>query len=292
MATSFSQKSIRITFSLTSQVFGNGSNTIVLEGYRTIVHVVCGGQPAWTTAKVQIFGMSQADMNSMTRLSWDPRGILPNDILIETNDGSGWQTVFVGSMQESGPDYSSAPDVALVALCQTVYDTALNPAVPSSYPKGTSVATVASALATAMSRNFENNGVTATLPAIYLVGSYPEQLRQVCRIANVNLFDDHETFAISPQGQPRQTTQVVLSPQSGMIGYPTLDNTGIQFGCLYNPAIIFGGQVFVQGDVPGANGQWWVTSMDHTLESEKPGGAWFSYLRCQKFGSALPLNVQ
>ena len=288
MVTSFTKRSLRITLSLTSQVFGNGSNTIVLEGYRTIVHVQSAGAPSWSTAKIQVFGMAQSDMTSLTRLSWDPRGIQPNAILIEADSGNGWQTVFSGSMQEAGPDYSNMPDVAFLAVCQAVYADTLNPAVPSSYPKGTPVATVVSALAFAMGRNFQNNGVTATLPAAYLTGSYPQQIRDVCFHGNVNFYDEHDTISIAPYGVPRQGTAVVISSQTGLIGYPTLDNTGIQFGCIYNPQILNGSTIVMQGDVPIANGQWWITSMDHTLESEKPGGAWFSYLRCAKYGQAIP----
>lgn len=291
-AQSFVRRQLRTTLALPNgaNFAGEAGGVIAVENMRTIVNVQAAGGPAWSHAKVQVFGLKQSIMNSLTRLSWDPRGLDRCTISIEANSGDGWQNVFVGEIIEGGPDYSGAPDAALILEATSVYFEALNPAVPSSYPQNTSVATIVSNIAKAMGRAFENNGVTTQLPPTYLPNTYPEQLRAVARAAGIDVYDESNVIAITPRGQPRQTALVNLNASSGLIGYPTLDNTGIRsLTCLYNPAIRFGGQVHVECDVPGAVGDWYVVSLDHMLESERPGGAWFSTMRCSKSGEALPL---
>lgn len=61
-----------------------------------------------------------------------------------------------------------------------------------------------------------------------------------------------------------------------MVGYPTFDGYGVNARLLFNPAVQFGGRVKVESDVLRACGEWVVACIDHHLESEKPGGAWFS----------------
>ena len=64
-----------------------------------------------------------------------------------------------------------------------------------------------------------------------------------------------------------------------MIGYPTFDGTTMMAKTLFNPAIVQGGTVTIQSEVARANGDWIVLSMDHSLESETPGGQWFTTIR-------------
>jgi hypothetical protein len=72
-----------------------------------------------------------------------------------------------------------------------------------------------------------------------------------------------------------------------MDGYPTFDGVGVNFQIVFNPAVRFGGSIQIVTDIPQAAGQWIVTSVNHQLESEKPGGAWFSTVRGNKYGLAV-----
>lgn len=62
---------------------------------------------------------------------------------------------------------------------------------------------------------------------------------------------------------------------------------GVNARLLFNPAIQFGGRVKIETDVMQAAGEWVVACISHHLESEKPGGAWFSTIRCNQIGLAI-----
>lgn len=306
-SSSFTAKQLRITFTLANQIasananddFGPlvsssafnsaGDNQLVLTGLRMIVNVKAAGAPIAPTAQAQIFGMRQADMNLLTMLAWKPLGLQRNNMLIEANAGDGWVNVFSGQIIEAGPDYAGAPDVMLRVQAVSLYFENLNPAIPTSYTGATDVATIISNLASAMGKTFENNGVSVQLANPYLPNTLGEQLKTVCAQAGIDYYIDGDVIAICPRGQPRRSQQVLINANTGLIGYPTIDKVGIQFACLYNSGLRFGGPVHVESDVPKANGDWYIYSLDHHLESEKPGGAWFSSLGCSEFGRTVVL---
>lgn len=78
-----------------------------------------------------------------------------------------------------------------------------------------------------------------------------------------------------------------IAADSGLIGYPTFDGVGVNFRTLFNPSVVFGGSILLVTDVQQAAGEWVVTSVAHHLESEKPGGAWFSTIRGNANGLAV-----
>jgi hypothetical protein len=86
------------------------------------------------------------------------------------------------------------------------------------------------------------------------------------------------TLAIVPWGKARKSVVAVplISPQTGLIGYPLFNSSGVTFDCLYNPTILLGGQVKIQSSIPQANDVWTVTSLSHQLTSQFPGGPWQS----------------
>ena len=61
-----------------------------------------------------------------------------------------------------------------------------------------------------------------------------------------------------------------------MRGYPRFSSNGIEVSTLFNPDIKPGGQVQVDSTLTMACGKWLVSDATHALESEMPGGAWFS----------------
>lgn len=280
------KKQLRVSFTLANGATfeGTDANTLIVTGLRCIVNVKAAGASAWTAASVQIFGMRQSDMNALTMLAWKSDAMQRNRMIVEANDGSGWRNVFSGTIFEAGPDYSAMPDVALHVQATALFLESLVPNAPTSYPNPADAATIVSNLAAAMGRVFENNGVDVTLPPMYLAFTYPEQLRKVAEAAGIDIYDDGEVLAICPRGQPRRTPEVRITSSSGLVAQPTIDAQGVQLQTLYNPAYRFGGPVTIADtDIPRANGRWFIYALDHFLESERPGGAWFSSLSCSEF---------
>lgn len=286
---SFTKKQLRATFELTNQeTFDGAHNALTIAGLRIVANLKYAGAPLAPELSLQIFGMLQSDMNILTTLQYKPLAVNRNNVTLEANDGSGWSTVFSGQIITAGPDYAAAPDVVLRVHAITLYFEAINPAPPSSYTGQTDVAVIVQNIATTMGKTFENNGVQGVfLDSPYLPNTAAAQLKEVVEQAGIDLYIDGDTIAICPKGQPRAGTVVLLNAQSGLIGYPTIDNIGVHAACVFNTGLKFGGPVQIQSDVPKANGTWYIYALDHALESEKPGGMWTSQLGCSEFGRVV-----
>ena len=143
-------------------------------------------------------------------------------------------------------------------------------------------------IAHSMGFAFENNGVNVKLVDVYLPNTDLEQARDLAKAAGIGLWIDDKVLAITQTPTtPRGTLIPLISPASGLVGYPTFDGYGVNARLLFNPAVQFGGRVKVESDVLRACGEWVVACIDHHLESEKPGGAWFSTVRLNNIDLAI-----
>jgi len=177
-------------------------------------------------------------------------------------------------------DYQTMPDVFLHIQALTGLGEQLRPVPPTSYKGQIDVATVMSQLAANMGYTFENNGVSVQLSDVYLANTGLEQVKELARSAGIWWgLDDNKVLWITPAYGARGGLIPLISKDTGLIGYPTFDALGVNFRTLFNPGIVFGRPVNLQSDLKQATGQWNVMSLAHHLESEKPGGSWFSTVR-------------
>ena len=302
---SFTAKQLRVTFTLTNSnavfVGANGAvlgNKLTLTGLRMIAVIRGAGFPSFPEATLKIYGMTQGDMNALAvqTVSAGKTGWLPNTVLIEANSGNGWAAAFAGNIRTAGPDYSAIPNVPLVITAMNQSYTLINPATPSSFPGSTSVFDIISVIAIKMGITAINNGVTiSTSGPTYYPQASGEQLRAVCRAFNIDpVFDSDSnttTVTVSPRGQASFGASQILSPTTGLVGYPQPQANGfLSVRSLYNPAFrvktpitIEGSDVVIDATLTAstqlnsiANGNWVVTAITNTLEAFVPGGAWFS----------------
>jgi hypothetical protein len=138
------------------------------------------------------------------------------------------------------------------------------------------VATIMAGLAEQGGFHFENNGVQVQFFDPYFPGTVLEQIQRCAAKAGINHTIDHQTntLAIWPRGGSRGGKIPLISPTTGMIGYPVFDPNGVLVTTTYNPSIRTGQIVQVQSSLQAANGQWGVNSLEHELESQVPGGQW------------------
>jgi hypothetical protein len=284
---SFAKKQLRASLTLPQGNFAGAGNTLVLDGLRMSARLTGAGNYT-NQCDLRIFGMKQADMNSLTVL-WgqggNPQNVNAKAILVlESNDGSGWLQVFEGQFFDAQPDYKALPDVNLSITCMSGYGAQIITTKPSSFQGSVDAATVASQLAGQMGFAFENNGVKGTLNTPYYAGTAMDQFRDLARDAKFDYyFDAKQTLCICPQNQPRKgKNAVVISPTSGLIGYVSLTRYGgVELDCLFSPAIELGSPIQIQNsDVPGTNGLWFPFKFAFDLEAVKPGGRWQAHLEC------------
>lgn len=282
------KKELRFIITLGTGKFGsNNSNQIILQGYRALADIDKAGGNMMSSLRAKIYGVSQSDMNSATTLQWKPGMFIPNNVKVYAIDGPTETLVFSGNIINAWGDYQAMPDVHLQIQAQSAFDAQMQPVAPRSFKGAIDAASVMAQIAKALGYTFENNGVSVILSDIYLANTGLEQARELARIANIDLYVDDEILAITPRHGSRNSTIPLISAQTGMIGYPTFDGVGVNFQTLFNPSITFGGSIKIATDIKQAAGQWIVTSVNHRLESERPGGAWFSTIRGNASGLAV-----
>jgi hypothetical protein len=283
------KKALRFIITLGTGKFGSSDNDqIILEGFRATADINKAGGMMMGTLRAKIYGVSQADMNSVTTLQWKGGTLLKNTVEVYAIDGPVESLVFAGNIVNAWADYQSAPDVFLHIQAQAAYLNQLKPVPPRSFKGQVDVASVMAQIARDMGYTFENNGVNVQLTDIYLANTAMEQAKELANMAGIGLWVDDGILAITQTNiTPRHTVIPVISAATGLVGYPTFDGLGVTFQTLFNPAVTFGGSVKLETDVQQAAGEWIVTSVAHRLECERVGGAWFSNARGNSIGLAV-----
>jgi hypothetical protein len=282
------KKELRFIITLGVGSFGSSSNNqITLQGYRAQVDIDKAGGMMMGTLRAQIYGVTQSDMNSVTTLQWKTRLYIKNTIEVYAIDGAQETLIFTGNIVNAWGNYQSMPDVFLQIQAQSAYFNQLQPIPPSSLRGAVDVASLMSQLASTMGYTFENNGVSVQLSNPYLPNTGLEQAKSLARAAGIDLYLDDNVLAITPPNVARGGLIPQISATSGLKGYPTFDGVGVNFETYFNPSVRFGGSIKLVTPIIQAAGQWIVTSVAHRLESQKPGGAWFSTIRGNSTGLAV-----
>lgn len=256
-------------------------NTITLQGLKASVYINNAGAFNLGTLQAQIFGVNQQDMNALTSTQWSfLAGQLPNTVQVWAIDGQQETLVFNGIYLNGWGVYTGMPSVYMYIEGMVGYAQQMISAGPTSMSVDTTVSAVMRNLALQMGLQFINDLTTeiAVKKGTYLGNTYMEQAKTLMQMFNFWMYVDPSTnpatLVICNNGTPRSNVAPVISPQTGLIGYPQFNGTGILFESYFNPSILFGGSVNVQSSVPKANGNFIVTSMAHELSSVTSGGSW------------------
>lgn len=295
----FVTRRIDLKFQLGQGSFGEGGfDTIELKGLRVSVEISTTGDVSFSQCNLRVWGMPLDVMNKLTILGVPKTTGRRNVVTVSAGDDeTGVSVVFIGTITEAWVNAQGSPEVSFVVAATAGYIYALKPVEPTSYRGTVDAATIVRGIATQMrpegataefgptGLRVENSGVSVQISNPYLSGSAMNQLRQVSRAGNFNLIIENNVIAIWPAGKVRGQDVPLLSKKTGMIGYPDHTQAGIRIVSLYNPNLKFGVKVKVESDLTPANGFWSPYVVSHALESEMPGGKWFTTIECNVFGS-------
>lgn len=285
---SFTQKILKTTFVLAQGGFGvdkNGDplgNTKIITDLRTSCTIEKTGHPSKNKMKLEIYGMLEQDMNTLTVLAFKHAlGVGKNLVRVEAGDVNGLAVAFAGDITSAYASYKSPPNLEFHVEALAGYFPAIAPSDPRSFKGSIDVKTVMGSLAKSMEYVFEDNGVSIQLANPYFSGTDFQQASNIAEAANIEFGVDDGVLWIAPRGKERGThVSTVVSPSTGLIEYPVFDKKGIKFSCLYNPTIVHGGIVVVADSaIKKANGIWRVVSLKHHLEALKPNGKWQSEVK-------------
>lgn len=298
---SFVHRRLDVTFTLAGDTFDvEGSpDTIKFTGLRVSCEIYNPPLDEMNRADVKIYGISQNIMNRLTRMLWagSVAGGLANDLIkIEagTNDKD-MTSVFIGNIIWAYPDYQSAPEVALIIKAQTVdidnkvSDTKKSIYEAETWPGINFVSDIAKKLASDMGLSFENNGVNKKVVDQYLWNTPLAKMKKLADVANIDFYVNDKVLSICNKYKARNVYVgndiPVISPETGMIGYPVPYMSGAVFvTTLFNNKIVHGARIKIDtmvkavndeaANIPSAQGLFYVLNMTHRLESELPGGDW------------------
>ncbi|UOO77919.1 hypothetical protein LVJ85_05515 [Neisseria sp. Dent CA1/247] len=280
---SLKEKKIKATVLLGSQdkVFDQkGNNTLVFDGLRTECRINYGNGSVMPSAQIRIYGLRLENMLSLLRVKWNTTESLQNLIQIEAGDADKMAVVYKGNITFARTDFTTAPNASLIIESNTAIYHNLAPTPPRSFEGEIDVAQAIEMLAKDMGMMFENNGVNVKLQNQYLPDTALKKVQALAKNAGCDLYIDNDTIAIAPKDAPRMIDVPVISPSTGLIGYPVPDLIGVNFSCLYDSSLRFGGLVEIENSlITQCNGRWRIFGMAITLESLTPNGKWEVFIK-------------
>lgn len=261
----------------TNPPFIEGGHEVTLRGYRMAAAIKKQGELSMGELQLRIAGLPLSLMNQLATLGRLPFSTRRNIVTVSAGDEqSGIGVCFQGTITGAWADFKGAPEVVFYITAMAGVDASLAIMPPSSFQGTADVATIMAGLAQVMGYSFENNGVTAQLSNPYFPGTAMQQMRACAEAAGIEMTVENQTLIISPRGVARGSRIPLVTPSTGLIGYPSFTNTGIAGTTLYNPSIGFHSLIEIKSDLQPACGRWRITSLTHELESETPGGSWFT----------------
>jgi hypothetical protein len=277
----FARKEIEVTISLGTGQFGEtGANTVTLSGLRVKADIQQFGGNAMPQVQLRIFGLPMQMINQLTTIGPINSSIMyQNSVLIAAGDeGSALTTIYSGTIWQAWGDFNQMPDASLNIVALGGLAASLKPVGASSYPSSADVGTIMQSLATTAGFGFVNSDVSVQLSNPYFPGTALAQIRACARAANINFAIDNGTLHIWPKGNARNGTTPLISPATGLVGYPAFSSNGLMLTTIFNPDVVIGGMIQVQSSLTPACGQWIATQISHSLESETPDGQWFTHI--------------
>lgn len=288
----FIKRKIDVTFKKGSGSFsGTSADLVKVTGLRVVASIQKNGLDSMCQAQLRVYGLPLTLMNQLATLGRVLAVGERNSVQVEAgDDDTGMSVVFQGTIQDAYADMNGAPDTMFVVNAFTGLQEALKPADPISIRGSADVSNLMSGLAVKMGLLFEDGGVQAKLADPYFPGTFRDQVTAIAAAANINQLIDAGTLAIWPAGGERKGLIPKISAATGMVGYPAYTNTGIMVTTLFNPSINYGMNVEVESEILPACGKWNVYGVTLELESESPGGAWFTQFRGSLFGHDVPVR--
>lgn len=278
----FVTRAARVTVTVTredsSSDTGVSTSQYVFQEHRMIIRVSLGGG-RFGNAKVSIHGVPLANMNNISRLWLVPLQIQAQDtIAIDVWDGSTYVPFFNGVISWAGTDGSALPDVTLNIEANAAFG--LSQTTPAPYS-----ASGTQTLENVLTGILQNTGFTLDLapsvPPLTVTnprysGSAQDQLDACLRaFPNIAFNVTLQRVRVYPTTQPFGTDPILVSPTTGAVGAPNYSSSAVTWKTLFNPQLVPGQAILLDSEFVLSGGANWVCRvLNHTLEPNKPKGAW------------------
>lgn len=275
------RKIIKLTLTLQSGevvIEAKDENRISSRGLAVSTSITYGNGAITPTAQITVYGLPIETMNKFFRVQWNTMQAILNTVKIEVGESDDSLSVaYEGNITFATVNMDGSPDVSLVITSQMAIVEKMTITPPFILSKGESadVADIARYLANESNYEFVNNGVTHIVTDLTLNGSTIEKIEKLSQMCDFDLYIEQKLITICKKGTARELKVPVISPLTGLIGYPAPDIRGITFSCLYDPIVRFGGIVTLKDSlIEIANADWRIYGLVSVLEANIPQGKW------------------
>lgn len=275
------KKVIRVTLTLQGkdEVFTAKDNRLQSTELAVSAVITHGNGAITPTAQITISNLGLDVMLKLMRIQWNTMQSVLNTVKVEVGDqGEELKVAYEGNITFATINTDSAPDVSLIITSQMAIVDKLRATPPFTIPKDQvfNVADIVKFLATDSGYEFFNYGVDKQITDTKLSGSNIEKIEKLSYDHDFDLYIEQKTITICKKGGERQLKIPIITPNTGLIGYPAPDMRGIVFRCAYDPAVKFGGVVRIADSILGetVNQDWRVYGLIATLEANIPQGKW------------------
>jgi hypothetical protein len=256
-------------------------DTLNLEGLRCSATIINpGGQSAFGQLQLKVYGMTLDQMNQYSSTGSNMVAVQNQSVTVTAgNQSSILRQVFSGTIISSFIDLNSLPDVSFTCAAVAGYYNKAAPAAANTYPGAQNAEDILASLTKQLGSNwtFNNiNGAHAVLQNQYLSGSIIDQMQSVARAASFPLVIENNSVTIFPNNGTRDNVVIDISPENGLVGYPSYWEAGFTVKSEFNPVITNGRIVNLTSSLPKANGKFPVQNVTHEISTLTPDGPWFS----------------
>lgn len=275
------KKIIQITLTLTDgiEVFtAQGDNRLRSTGLAISTAITYGNGAISPTAQITVHNLPIDKMAKLFRVQWNTMQALLNTVKIEVGEQGGQlMTAYEGNITFATINMDSAPNISLIITSQMAVVDKMRVTDPFTIPKDTTVdvSQIVRFLAEDSGYQFENYGVTHALSDTSLNGSNIEKIEKLAQMCDFDLYIEQRLIVICKKGGERDLKIPIISPRTGLIGYPAPEQRGLNFICAYDPLVRFGGIVRIKESlIEIANADWRIYGLVSTLEANMPQGKW------------------
>lgn len=281
--TFFKKKRIDAIITLGSGQFGEEQgDTKTFSGHRITAHLTANIGESMSAALVRVYGVSLQDMNQLTSIGPINQTAFGKNTLVLAagDDGEVLTTIFTGSLLYCQGNLQQSPNAYLDIYATAEGLAAIKPALPDSWKGDTPCWLIMSKFAADAGWSLNDLGIKSVLTNPYFSGSTLDKIRACSRAGRFCYSVNNNILTVIPKdGEPGIASDNIIdiTSDTGLVNYPYFSGDSVSFRSIFNPQFQIGRKVNISGsEILQANGQWNINAISHSIESEVPGGEWFT----------------
>jgi len=241
-------------------------NTKIINQLSMEAKVTKTGGVSKDSADITIYGMLLDDITQLTTLNYLTNDVNRNRVELYAGYDDVLSLLFVGDIVTASADLSDVNRPFKVQAQTGFYAGATN--APNTNVKGKIKAQdIFSNLAQQANLTFVNQDVDVLVSNPIFIGGITEQISALANQIGVISKIDGDVLTISKNSTAFGKKVVLLNKDSGLLGYPKIDNQGVVFRAYFNPEIKYRYDIKLESIAPKCSGVWNIYELQYDLKN-------------------------